>query len=254
MNLTFTTSLAILAATASTAILLLAYQDYRAYVALGPHGLPDTFWGWCVQLKLLRKARKDVIAPAPYDVDAVKARMGPNAMRSYLPTTDKGVSLPLRVGTRPHIPGFTAPQRQTTAQANSDTKAQMTSFHDHLVQENSTILQFENSELEGPVPAVQLRKSVGRRPEYLTQTKGEMVHVHPIDGSTHVVLSLKDSEEVIQRGWGQRHRLSGVVVGWSYTLLYAPRDEADLKVWKDIVIAAVRYCCGEIAAVKVPAP
>ncbi|KAL2205468.1 phospholipase/carboxylesterase [Sarocladium strictum] len=251
-NLDFASVLSIVVGTASSTLVLVAYRDYRAYVALGPHGLPDTFWGWYLQLKLSRKARKDIITPAPYDIDAVKAEMGPNATRRYLPTTEKGTSIPPRMGPRPHIPGFVAPQRQTTAQASPNTKAQMTSFLSHLVQENSTILQFENSELEGPVPAVQLRQSVGKRPEYLTQTKGEMAHIHPIDGSTHLVLSLRDSEDVIQRGWGQRHRLSGTLVGWSYTLVYAPRDEEELEVWKGIVVASVKYCCGEIASVKMP--
>ncbi|KZZ91149.1 hypothetical protein AAL_06890 [Moelleriella libera RCEF 2490] len=238
-------------ATAATVVgaslLLVAYRDYRAYVALGPHGLPDTFWGWYKQLKLSRKARKDTTVPAPYQLDQVKESAGPNGTKSYL----NKLQLPQRTGPRPKIPGFTAPQRQTSAVATADMKEQMNAYLRRLVARNPDALQSELSVLEGPVPAVQLKQGI-ERPPYLRVTRGEMIHVHPPDGSTHVVLSLTDSRSVIEQGWGQRHRLSGGLLGWGYTFIYAPRDQGELEVWKNIVCAAARYCCAEITEIGTP--
>ncbi|RYC63275.1 hypothetical protein CHU98_g2909 [Xylaria longipes] len=59
-------------------------------------------------------------------------------------------------------------------------------------------------------------------------------------------LSLVDAAEVVRRGWGERHKMSGVasILPWGYVLVYAPRDDADGKgdweVWKVLVIAAAR--------------
>jgi hypothetical protein len=63
-----------------------------------------------------------------------------------------------------------------------------------LTEANKGIIQFELSVLEGPVPAVQSKKCLGR-PQHLKPTRDEMVHIHPPDGSTHLVLSLADSRQ-----------------------------------------------------------
>ncbi|GAP88700.1 putative phospholipase carboxylesterase [Rosellinia necatrix] len=72
---------------------------------------------------------------------------------------------------------------------------------------------------------------------------GEVAHVHA-EGSAHVCLSLVDAAAVVRRGWGERHKLSGVagVLPWGYVLLYAPRDgePRDWDVWKGIVLAGAR--------------
>ena len=44
--------------------------------------------------------------------------------------------------------------------------------------------------------------------------------------------------EVVEKGWGQRHRLSRWIhVG--YTMIYAPRDEGEVEVLRRIFEAAV---------------
>ncbi|OAQ59543.1 phospholipase/carboxylesterase [Pochonia chlamydosporia 170] len=234
------------AAVACATIFLVAYRDYRAYVALGPHGLPDNFWGWYKQLKMSRIARKDITVPAPYDLKAVKDTAGPNATTSYLTKP-----LERRSGQRPTVPNFTAPQRQITATASTEMKLLMNQYIESLVKSNDDTLQLQLSHLEGPVPALQLKDGINR-PPYLNPTRGELAHVHPPDGSTHLVLSLEDSKTVIERGWGQRHRLSGSLIGWGYTLVYAPRDQEEFRTWKNIVYAAACYCCAEISDIKEP--
>ncbi|KAK2616413.1 hypothetical protein QQS21_000655 [Conoideocrella luteorostrata] len=235
------------AAAVGLAALIIAYRDYRAYVALGSHGLPDNFWGWKKQLMMTLMARKDTTVAAPYDIEGVKENYGPNATTSYFNT-----ALEQRPGSRPQIPGFVAPQRQVTATASAKMKEQMFSYLKELTSENSSTLQSELSVLEGPVPAVQLKKGLDL-PKYLEVTRGEMIHVHPADGSTHLILSLEDSRSVIERGWGQRHRLSGRWLGWGYTLVYAPRNQDEFELWKNVTCAAARYCCAEISEIRAPA-
>ena len=80
------------------------------------------------------------------------------------------------------------------------------------------------------------------------QARGEIAHVHH-EGSTHVCLSLPDAAEVVRKGWGERHRMSGVrgILPWGYVLVYAPREgkegkegESEWEVWKAVVVAAAR--------------
>lgn len=231
-----------------------AYIDYRSYIALGPHGLPDNFQGWLTQLKMARMARKDTTALAPYDLDSVA---GPHDKTSFLPKSQAD-GLSWRPGNRaPHVVGFAAPQRQTTEQASGATKKAMFSYLDALVAANGEALQTQTSVLEGPVPAMGMkgfaRMGTDDQPEVLKRTRGEMCHIHPPDGSTHLVMSLADQRRVIELGWGRRHRLSGSkILPWNYTFIYAPRDEQEMEVWKTIVTAAAKFCCVDVGDIETP--
>lgn len=230
---------------------VMAYRDYRAYVALGPHGLPDTFWGWYTQLRMSAQARKDTGVPAPYDLEDVG---GAYDRESFLGRTAMGGLRWRRPGNRaPQVPGFVAPQRQVTDVASTEMKRAMFAYLDALVAANGRALQTQTSVLEGPVPAVGLSKQVREqdRPGVLGSTRGEMCHIHPPDGSTHVVLSLTDQKTVIELGWGRRHRLSGGGrLPWNYTFVYAPRDHDELAVWQGIVQAGATFCCAGFCRIQ----
>lgn len=228
----------------------IAYRDYRAYIALGPHGLPDTFWGWYTQLRMSLKSRKDTTIPAPYDMDTVA---GPHDRESFLPKTVAG-GLSWRPGNKaPQVPGFVAPQRQVTDIASTEMKKAMFAYLDALVAANDKALQTQTSVLEGPVPAMGLSEEVKTqdRPEVLRSTRGELCHIHPPDGSTHLVMSLTDQKRVIELGWGRRHRLSGGGrLPWNYTFIYAPRNDEELEVWKTIVQAGATFCCAGFSRIQ----
>lgn len=247
----------ILSATGTFALgfVIVALHDYRSYVALGPHGLPDTFRGWCRQLQMSRMARKDTTAPAPYDLQLVA---GPHDTTRFLPGS-QSESLSWRPGNQaPEIPGFVAPQRQITQQATAAMKKSMYEYLDSLATSNSEVVQIQTSVLEGPVPAMGMKgfqeMAETGQPKVLKVTRGEMCHIHPPDGSTHLILSLADQKRVIELGWGRRHRLSGGGwLPWNYTFVYAPRNEEELATWKTIVNAAIQFCCADVAsAIKVP--
>lgn len=229
----------------------IAYRDYRAYIALGPHGLPDTFWGWYTQLRMSLKSRKDTTVPAPYDLETVA---GPHDRESFLPKTAVG-GLSWRPGNKaPQVPGFVAPQRQLSDIASPAMKTAMFAYLDALVAANDEALQVQTSVLEGPVPAMGMRNfaEMDRRnhPKILQSTRGEMCHIHPPDGSTHLIMSLVDQRRVIELGWGRRHRLSGGMLPWNYTFIYAPRDEEELAVWKRIVYSGASFCCASFAQIR----
>lgn len=236
--------------TLALAFALVSYHDYRSYVALGPHGLPDTFWGWYRQLQMTQISRKDTTVPAPYDLALVA---GPHDTTSFLPRSQtKGLSW--RPGNKaPQVPGFVAPQRQTTQQATAAMKKTMYEYFDSLAAVNSGVIQIQTSVLEGPVPAMARKgfgdKAENEQPKVLQATRGEMSHIHPPDGSTHLILSLVDQKRVLELGWGRRHRLSGGGrLPWNYTFVYAPRDEEEMAAWKTIVNAAVRFCTADVTS------
>ncbi|KAF2450974.1 hypothetical protein P171DRAFT_150684 [Karstenula rhodostoma CBS 690.94] len=221
----------------------IAYQDYRHYCSLGPHGLSPDFWGWYTQLKMTRMSRKDVTVPAPYDIDTVA---GPHDKEHFLPQ-DAARALKWRPGNKaPQIPNFVAPQRQTSDIASEKMKQAMYTYLDTLVASHSSVLQTQKSVLEGPVPAVGVKGFASlpdaEKPDVYRPTRGEIIHIHPPDGSTHLIMSLADQKSVIETGWGRRHRLSGGGrLPWGYTFAYAPRNDMEFEVWKTLVGAAVEF-------------
>lgn len=83
-----------------------------------------------------------------------------------------------------------------------------------------------------PPPGVRLMPPSGVR---------EFAHLHP-DGSLHLVLSSVDEEELVAKGWGERHPLHGPEI--PVVMLYAPRDEEELVVAREVVSAAYRHAVG----------
>jgi hypothetical protein len=69
----------------------------------------------------------------------------------------------------------------------------------------------------------------------------EFCHLH-LDGSLHAVLDHAVEEEVLNKHWGLRHMYyhNGV----KETLIFAPRDELELKVIKRIIIQSYVYAAG----------
>ncbi|KAK8111077.1 phospholipase carboxylesterase protein [Apiospora kogelbergensis] len=296
----------LLALVAAAPFLALVYADYRAYVAMGPHGLPDNLQGYIKQLKMRRVSRRDTTVPVPYDDDngktkttgKIRAGSGETSERArrsffHLPSSssEKDVGrweLTTRPGeggssssssSRPRLSHFIAPQRQLEGGATAAMKRDMNAFLDALAAANGEVLLRGLSRFEGTVPAVQAAE--GKAAAAVTkETRGEILHVHPADGSTHMVLSLVDSRRVIETGWGERHGLSGGgFLPWGYTLgeffpirprlplqrvtvvlltikplviVYAPRDGHDLAVWKKLAVAAMRYCATEVGEIRMP--
>ncbi|KAI1138215.1 hypothetical protein F5Y05DRAFT_419067 [Hypoxylon sp. FL0543] len=282
--------LAAAAAAAATPLLAYAYSCYKQWRALGRGGVPYNVFGWLAQSALHLVARGDLDRPVPRGfarVEDVAALYGPAGAKSYLAPPSPSPSpasasasasaLPRRKGAPPTVPAFVAPQRQTSDAPPPSTVERETAFLAALARSNPALFELRTSRLEGaPHEALWLRtpllteeeKKKRREEEEKEKEKsyyarlgrgsgGEWAHVHG-EGSAHVTLSPTDAAAAIAAGWARRHALSGVggrraMVPWGYVLLYAPRDEGEWAVWRELVLAGARYVAeGAGLAVAVP--
>ena len=78
-------------------------------------------------------------------------------------------------------------------------------------------------------------------PSAAFQCGTEFAHVHPAgDGSLHLTLPPLVYDEVIAKGWGEPHPISGTM------LVFAPRDRYELEVVWQLVITSYRFALGEV--------
>ncbi|KAI1752125.1 hypothetical protein F4782DRAFT_157387 [Xylaria castorea] len=268
-------------ATATALFALLAYgrHCYVEWHALGEGGVPRDVRGWLINVAAHVVARRDHRGvPAPYEKKEKKKsssntkaknqeedrssssssstivlsardeeKYGPWSRASFFP---EGFSLPTYAGTRPTVPTTVLPQRQTSQTASPEVLSRQGAYIRAVAGANPSLFAVRPSALESPkfdalwlVPGKVA--DPGRVKWFPPQARGETVHVHP-EGSTHMCLSLADAAEVVRRGWGERHKMSGVagVLPWGYVLVYAPRDgtnrKGDWEIWKGLVVAAAR--------------
>lgn len=222
-----------------------ALSSYRGYLALGPGGMPYNVAGWTIQGLLQLAAKWDTRDPSPFTKPKNRTPTEPHGSKTYFHSP-----IPERAGDRPEVPGYVAPQRQTTQQPGDVEvmRERMRAFLETLATKNVGVLVLEPSKLEGVgTPAVWLDTSPGTDalPPFMRgMLKGETAHVHP-ECSSHITTSMADAEELVRKGWAERHRLSGVgtFIPWSYVLIYAPRSEEEFQVWKNIMRAGLTFVC-----------
>lgn len=207
-----------------------ALDDYRRWRALGVGGLPPTWRGW-LRMTRLRMRMKDPLDPAP-----LRARQGSPEDVAAL----RG--LPERAGKRPRVAPHPVPHRQLTDHAPQALRAELKTLFDARVAADPVRLTYALSHFEKNHEAVTLRDHLCCHAD-ARATHGEIAHIHPSDGSMHMVLSASDAGLVVERGWGERHGLAGVMLGLplTYTLIYAPRDGSEVEIDGMILDAAVAY-------------
>ncbi|KAI8963679.1 hypothetical protein F5Y11DRAFT_141224 [Daldinia sp. FL1419] len=258
-------------AAVATPFFAYAWSCYQQWLALGPGGVPYHFLGWLVQTGMHVIARSDTREPLPKPykrLEDVAAIYGPPAAKSYFGGDG---AIPQRKGDRPVIPTFVAPQRQTSDTAPAATVSSEKAFLDALAAANPELFEMRTSRLEGPLHQALFLRLPTASPDDAEQqktlqdlrtrvgrgTEGEFAHVHG-EGSVHVTLSPADAKAAIEAGWAERHRLAGVfgsraMVPWGYVLVYAPRDEEEFAVYRELVLAGARYVTeGAGAEVVIP--
>lgn len=100
---------------------------------------------------------------------------------------------------------------------------------------------WKTSALERVGQAIFLR-TPNQAPTLNARLQGEICHIHESDMSAHVVLSIADAKEVVAKGWGERHRITGTaIIPLGYTLLYLPRNLMEVEVIRSILEAGVEY-------------
>ncbi|KAK4209483.1 hypothetical protein QBC37DRAFT_430308 [Rhypophila decipiens] len=220
----------------ATALLGIAWtvNDFLAWKQFGTGGTPPTWSGYLRMTKhrinfLL--AGPDLLDPAPHSTT------GP----SYLPS-----ALRPREGPRARIMTRIMPQRQIPEPIAPGAHARLHSLVANLASQQPTLLESKPSHTEGKstdglyaLPSCEKLNSKARDDKLLQR---EIAHAHPADNSLHVWLSGPDARKVIEAGWGQRFPLQWVDSGW--TMVYAPRTEAEMGVVEDIVKAGVGWVTG----------
>lgn len=137
------------------------------------------------------------------------------------------------------------PQRQHPEPIEPSTRESLQSLVRRMASSHPEILEARPSHTEGKsTDGLYARKDIptlnpAARDKILDH---EIAHAHPADNSLHVWLSDADARKVIESGWGQRFPLAFVHSGW--TMVYAPRNDAELGVVEEIVKAGVGWVTG----------
>ena len=233
----------------AAALVPLAYwaiTDYQAWRGLPPGGVPYNVYGWAQQhFALAAKAKFAPRDTRPFEDEALLSAGPCDAAilrRSFLKE-----ALTRRPQERPAMFPWAVPHRQKTQANTAQMRAEMVSFMEGLASPSSGV-KTDTSGLEGHGLALYAEAKDGK--ELLAQakpTKGEFAHIHQFEGSAHVLLSWKDAKSVIDLGWGERHPLGGSpgMLPMAYTLVYAPRDDEEFRVWKGILKASVDFMHAE---------
>ena len=87
--------------------------------------------------------------------------------------------------------------------------------------------------------ALHLDADLAAGPDVAFQCGTEFAHVHPAgDGSLHMTLPDLVYADVLAKGWGEPHPISGTM------LVYGPRNHFELEVVWQLVITSYRFALG----------
>lgn len=239
-------------ASVTVAVLFFQFrQNYLAWLSLGRGGVPYNPIGWLINWLLYPLSNGDTNSLAFYDHQETALAADDRRRSKFL-----DAPLPPREQPPPEVPNFVAPQRQSSQQpAPAIRDAQKQAF-EQLARRNQQYVQIKTSQQEGHGAALWLSEECqAQLPAWARATGGEIAHVHwSAEGSAHCTLSLGDAREVVAKGWGRRHPLSGMRIGLlgrgnvllsaGYTMVYAPRTEEELAVQMKIFEAAIRCMSG----------
>ncbi len=206
------------------------YLDYQNWVALGPGGLPNTLEGFRT-VKEYGNLMKD-----PLDLSPIMREINKPGDVSTL------AGLPRRQGNKPKIAPFAIPHRQVDQHNDTLVRNRQKKIFDNQVSDKNFNLVYKMSYLERHSPGIFLNDSSAGNQTVLPVSHAEIGHIHPSDGSMHIILSPSDTKEVIEKGWGELHGLAGQDrVAKTYLMIYSPRNEAELDITQNILLAAVKY-------------
>lgn len=204
-------------------------HDYLAWKGLGVGGLPHTFKGWYTMTRLRMKKGEPILT------DILDPYIGKEGDHVYLG------DLILRNGSRPTVAVHPIPHRQLDQHATTGISQKLKLIFDEAVNTRVGLVEYKLSFYEKHTLAVTLC-----HPEcghvYAIGTHGEIGHIHPSDGSMHMILSPSDTKQAINKKWGERHGLAGKgSLPLTYLFVYAPRDEMELGVAKNLLDAAIGH-------------
>jgi Family of unknown function (DUF5519) len=149
--------------------------------------------------------------------------------------------LPQRSGPRPETtrPSRTHPSPHTQITQNAPADMQEKLF----VRAASSLAGVSVGDSLVSVPgarAFHLDPALARGPSEAFQRGREFAHLHPArDGSLHMTLPPDIYKEVLAKGWGEPHPVSGTMMVWG------PRNDEELDVVWRLVRASYAYATGD---------
>ncbi|KAI0907849.1 hypothetical protein F4823DRAFT_601370 [Ustulina deusta] len=236
---------------------LYIYLDFFIlFKDLGLGGSGTTFYGWAVGRFRAYAANANVLVPprVPQTADPWRGRLN---------------ILPQRQGPRPKILGCT-PQRQVDFPAPPNTTLALEELFNEFVNTPETAgldhITVRRSYLEPGLRALRRELTIPTNerggpldPETVELNSrdaygGEIIHIHR-EGTAHVILHPDDCRRVIEAGWGERHPFCTsswyfrAYYNWFHRvnlpvpehliITYAPRNQAEYDVMREIIRAAV---------------
>jgi len=79
----------------------------------------------------------------------------------------------------------------------------------------------------------------------------EFAHLHPAyDGSLHIMAPPNWVDEIIEKGWGERHPLAGDMIASNALMIYAPRNDVEIDIAYNILLLSYWRAKGKI----IPSP
>ncbi|MGC4027685.1 MAG: DUF5519 family protein [Steroidobacteraceae bacterium] len=218
-----------------------ARRDFCAWIALGKGGLPGNLRGW------LTMTRFRLMKINPTDTSPLAGEIGGPADAAYL---DRLLE---RNGPRPTIAPWPIPHRQCDQFMATGIRRKLDMLFDDAVSKNAALVHYKQSYFEKHSDAITLcHPECGHADARFGQ--GECAHIHPRDGSMHMIFSASDARKVLEAGWGEFHPLSGAIplLPSTYLYVYPPRDEIELGVVGQLLDASIAHMAksqaGQVAA------
>ncbi|GHE06965.1 luciferase domain-containing protein [Klenkia taihuensis] len=169
----------------------------------------------------------------------VTSRGRPAPGPSTWPTLPGGV-LPERAGNRPEVsPGI--PQEQLSDRAPL-------ALQEEVFRRVTALSGVHTGPSAISVPGARAFRVDAGTPDtdaFIVPSYGEFAHVHPgHDGSLHLALPPALAADLVSRGWGVAHPLAGVRLTPGMTMLFGPRDDAELEVVVGVVATSHAWATG----------
>ncbi|KAF7986718.1 hypothetical protein HWV62_20260 [Athelia sp. TMB] len=211
----------------------LLVSNYRAYIALGPGGIPHNIVGWLISLtaKIFSRETRDTRI---YDLDADKEHwLDPSA-------------IPERRGSRPIPSWHPIPHRQLDRIPSAEIQQRLAGVFNARLAANPGLVEMATSPHERTSDGLIIHHALKSPHAVADKSAREIAHLHPHkDYSMHVTCAPQDCKILIERGWGERHPLSGTpAIPKEYFLIYAPRDQEELDVVERVFVASIGYMTG----------
>ncbi|KAK3900931.1 hypothetical protein C8A05DRAFT_16821 [Staphylotrichum tortipilum] len=247
-----------------TPLSLLIHNDYLNFLRLGPGGTPSTPSGYALLAWYRLFTLRDPFSPPARDPGALPA----HGVLCLGGGGSGKAALPYRPGPRPNVAGL-APQRQLDQHGSFVADRRLRAALRGLCARDPERFGTATSCLEKHGLALFARhprgdgagggggkrgRGAGNRGSGCV---GEICHIHATDRSLHLSLHPDDIREVLEKRWGERHPMAWEwpvrsPVPTTFTMIYAPRDESDLRIVCRIIEAAIWYTLSEHVEIPLP--